>query len=157
MSTPGFKDIPQNINDLISAHIKLYLEDPAAAHMWDASALGIPHKVQTLLLTTIGRKSGKKRSVPLMYINNFDGKKTYYIIGSKGGNEEDPIWMLNLQADPICEIRVGAPPIKAEAKILTSEERAKVWPKIIEVNPTYAKYQARTEREIPVVELIPIV
>lgn len=153
MSVPTFKDIPKDINRIIGDHIKLYLSDPAAAHMWDATPVGLDGLVTTLLLTTTGRKSGEPRSVPLLYVDHDGG---YLIIGSKGGNEEHPVWFLNLQANPECEIRVGAPPVKARARALEGEERAVAWKKITDRHHVYAKYQARASREIPVVMLEPI-
>jgi len=153
MSVPTFEDIPKDINALIAAHIKQYLTEPEKAHMWDARPVGLPGEVTTLLLTTIGRKSGDPRHVPLLYVDDGDG---YLIMGSKGGNVEHPVWYLNLQANPECEIRVGAPPVKARARTLSGEERAKAWEKVSTRHPTYAKYQARTDREIPVVRLEPV-
>lgn len=153
MSIPTFSDIPADINRLIANHIKLYLADPAAAHMWDARPVGQPAEVTTLLLTTTGRKSGEPRHVPLLYVEDGDG---YLIIGSKGGNVDHPLWCLNLEADPLCEIRVGAPPVKARARILDGEEHARAWAKITARHPNYSKYQARTERRIPVVRIEPI-
>lgn len=73
------------------------MSDPAAAHLWDAWPVGSPGKVTTLLLTSIGRKSGTPRHVPLLYVDSGEG---YLIIGSKGGKVDHPIWNLNLQADP---------------------------------------------------------
>lgn len=153
MSVPTYGDIPKDINKIIGDHIKLYLSDPAAAHMWDATPVGIDGLVTTLLLTTIGRKSGEPRSVPLLYVDHKDG---YLIMGSKGGNDEHPVWFLNLQANPQCEIRVGAPPVKARARVLEGEERAIAWKKVTDRYDVYAKYQARAPREIPVVMLEPI-
>lgn len=153
MSVPTFDDIPTDINRIIGAHIKLHLTDPAAAHMWDATPVGMPGLVTTLLLTTIGRKSGEPRHVPLLYVDDGDG---YLVIGSKGGNAEHPIWFLNLQANPECEIRVGAPPVKALARILDGEEYGRAWNKIASKHANYAKYQARTERRIPVIRLEPV-
>lgn len=152
MSVPEFNDIPKDINQIIGAHIKLYLTDPAAAHMWDARPVGLPGEVTTLLLTTIGRKSGEPRHVPLLYVDDGDG---YLIIGSKGGNADHPIWFLNLQANPECEIRVGAPPIKARARELHGDEYSRAWDKVAARHETYAKYQNRTERRIPVIRLEP--
>lgn len=153
MSVPGFDDIPKDINQLIGQHIKLYLTDPASAHMWDARPVGLPGTVTTLLLTTIGRKSGEPRHVPLLYVDDGDG---YLIMGSKGGNIDHPVWYLNLQANPDCEIRVGAPPVKARARLLSGDERAAAWARITARHDTYAKYQARTDREIPVIRLEPV-
>jgi len=153
MTVPTFDDIPKDINRLIKEHIEQHLTDPAAAHMWDARPVGLSGMVTTLLLTTTGRKSGEKRHVPLLYVDDGDG---YLIIGSKGGNVDHPVWFLNLQADPECEIRVGKPPVKARARVLEGAEREKAWAKITDLHHVYAKYQARAEREIPVVRLEPI-
>jgi deazaflavin-dependent oxidoreductase (nitroreductase family) len=153
MSVPTFKDIPTDINALIRAHIAQYMTDPAAAHMWDARPVGLPGEVTTLLLTTIGRKSGEERHVPLLYVDYGDA---YLIMGSKGGNVDHPVWYLNLQANPECEIRVSTLRTRARARTLEGAERAEAWAKVAERHPTYAKYQARTEREIPVVLLEPI-
>lgn len=150
MSVPTFDDIPRDINSLISEHIRLYLKDPAKAHMWDARPVGGSGPVTTLLLTTIGRKSGEPRHVPLLYVEHGDD---YLVVGSKGGNPDHPLWFLNLMAHPECEIRVGQPPVKARARLLEGEERAAAWKKITDLHPVYAKYQARTPREIPVVAL----
>lgn len=153
MSVPTFDDIPQDINKLISAHIKLYFTDPEKAHLWDAGPLGLQGPVTTLLLTTTGRKSGEPRHVPLLYVDDGDG---FVVIGSKGGNADHPIWYLNLQANPECEIRVATLFTKAKARFLEGEERDKAWKKITARHDTYAKYQRRTERKIPVVRLEPI-
>lgn len=150
MSVPTFDDIPSDMNRIIGRHIKLYLTDPAAAHMWDARPVGLDGPVTTLLLTTIGRKSGQPRHVPLVYVD-YDG--SYLVIGSKGGNVDHPIWFTNLIANPECEIRVGAPPVKARARVLEGEERARAWKRVTDLHHVYARYQARTSREIPVVAL----
>ena len=148
-----FSDIPANIVDIIGGHIRLYLEDPEKAHMWDSSPIGVPGPVPTLLLTTTGRKSGKPRHVVLLYVED-DGR--YVVIGSKGGNPEDPIWFLNLQEDPDCEIRVSTYRTRARARVLAGEERERQWQKVTARHPVYLKYQARTERQIPLVLLEPV-
>jgi deazaflavin-dependent oxidoreductase (nitroreductase family) len=153
MTVPTFNDIPKDINRIIREHIDLYLADPAAAHLWDARPVGLPGPVTTLLLTTIGRKSGEPRHVPLLYVDDGDG---YIIVGSKGGNSEHPVWYLNLQANPLCDIRVGAPPIKARARPLEGEEYDRAWAKVTDRHETYKKYQARTDRQIPVIRLEPV-
>ena len=153
MSVPTFEDIPTDINALIKAHIKQYLTEPEKAHMWDARPVGLPGEVTTLLLTTIGRKSGEPRHVPLLYVDHGPG---FLIMGSKGGNTDHPIWYLNLQANPECEIRVSTLHTKAKARVLEGAERAEAWAKVTARHPTYAKYQSRTEREIPLVLLEPI-
>jgi deazaflavin-dependent oxidoreductase (nitroreductase family) len=153
MSVPTFDDIPTDINRIIKEHITLYLSDPAAAHLWDARPVGLPGPVTTLLLTTIGRKSGEPRHVPLLYVDDGDG---YLIIGSKGGNSDHPIWFLNLQSNPDCEIRVGAPPVSARARVLDDDEYDRAWTKVTDRHETYKKYQTRTARQIPVIRLEPV-
>lgn len=150
MSTPQFDDVPKNINAIIGAHIKQYLTDPEQAHLWDATPVGLGGPVTTLLLTTIGRKSGEARHVPLLYVADGDG---YLIIGSKGGNVDHPLWYLNLLETPECDIRVGAPPVRAKARVLAGDEHDRAWAMITAKHHVYAKYQARAERAIPVIRL----
>jgi deazaflavin-dependent oxidoreductase (nitroreductase family) len=150
MSVPTFDDIAPDINQIIRAHIDLYLTDPLAAHMWDATPVGMPGLVPALLLTTVGRKSGKARHVPLLYV---DDGEDYLIIGSKGGNVDHPFWYLNLQDNPDCEIRVAALHAPAKAALLDGEDYIAAWAKITARFAVYAKYQARAERRIPVVRL----
>ena len=145
--------LPDNIAKVIADHVKLYLENPEQARMWDSSPVGIPGFVPTLLLTTKGRKSGKERHAPLLYVDH-DG--AYIVVGSKGGNPEDPLWYLNLQDNPECEIRVGAHRTKARARIVAGDERERLWDKVSAQYPIYLKYQSRTERRIPLIVLEPI-
>jgi deazaflavin-dependent oxidoreductase (nitroreductase family) len=147
-----FDDIPQNIAGLIAAHTQLYLDDPARAHHWDASPVGVPGLVPTLLLTTTGRKSGDRRHVPLLYQTRNGG---YLVVGSRGGSPGHPAWYLNLLAEPVCEIRVGRPPQKARSRVLTGAEHEAAWKKITSAYPVYARYQDRTERQIPLILLEP--
>lgn len=136
--------------DWITDHIKLYREDPEKAHNWDSSAIGGPGVLPALLLTTTGAKSGKLRSLPLIY-QPIDG--AFVIIASKGGAPADPSWFVNLQANPACEIQVGKDHHNVTARVAEGEERASLWAKMLEVYPMYNDYQAATDREIPVVVL----
>ena len=138
----------------IAEHIELYEKDPEKAHMWDSSHLGGPGILPTLLLTTIGRKTGEKRSLPLIY-KEIDG--AYVIIASKGGMPNHPIWFLNLEANPACDLMVGAKPVKARARVAEGEERTKLWAELAELYPPYDDYQKNAgERVIPVVVLDPV-
>ena len=131
-------------------HTALYLRDPEQAHDWDASPVGGSGLVPTLLLTTIGRKSGAPRPTPLLYQPTGKG---FILVASRGGSDHHPAWFLNLQANPNCEIQVGRFSYTANARILAAEERAAYWEWMVRFWPDYANYQARTEREIPVVML----
>jgi deazaflavin-dependent oxidoreductase (nitroreductase family) len=142
-----FSEIPW-----IAEHIALYETDPEKAHMWDSGPLGGPGLLPTLLLTTTGRKSGEPRSLPLIY-GEVDG--SYVIIASKGGMPTHPVWFLNLEANPACELMVGAKAVSARARVAEGEERDRIWSKMAEIYPPYLDYQKATEREIPVVVLDP--
>ena len=147
MST--FSEIPW-----IAEHIELYKTDPEKAHMWDSSHLGGPGVLPTLLLTTTGRKTGEKRPLPLIY-KEIDG--AYVIIASKGGMPNHPIWFLNLEANPDCDLMVGAEAVKARARVAEGDERQRLWGELEGIYPPYADYQKNAgERVIPVVVLDPV-
>ena len=137
----------------IAEHIQLYRTDPEKAQMWDSAPLGGPGLLPTLLLTTRGRKSGEPRALPLIY--GADGD-SYIVIASKGGMPKHPLWYLNLEAEPECELQVGAKRLSARSRIAEREERERLWKKMAEVYPPYNDYQKATERTIPVIVLDPV-
>jgi len=106
-----------------------------------------------LLLTTIGRKSGEKRTVPLPYYR--DGKR-YVLIASFGGNAKNPAWFHNLSANPDVTLQVGFRRMAAKATVADEAERARIWAQITHDFPRYLVYQDKTERKIPVVVLEPL-
>ncbi len=132
----------------IKAHLKLYRENPDAGHDWDPYG----KMVSSLLLTATGRKTGKARTLPLIYKKV---GKAYIIVGSKGGAPDNPVWYKNLQANPDCEIQVKHDHIKVRARTAAGAEREKLWKEMAVVLPQYDEYQARTDRQIPVVVLDP--
>ena len=138
-----FKAIPW-----IAEHIELYRTDPEKAHLWDSTHLGGPGLLPTLLLTTTGRKTGEPRALPLIYGTVGD---SYVVIASKGGMPSHPIWYLNLEAHPECELQVGAKRLTARARVVEGEERERIWNQMVEVYPPYVDYKKATERIIPVV------
>ena len=105
-----------------------------------------------LLLTTTGRRSGKRRRVPLTYFEDGDA---FVVVGSKGGAPRHPGWYLNLVAMPEVEAQVGRVHRRLRARRATPEEAARLWPVIVACWPGYARYQAKTSREIPLVLLEP--
>jgi len=145
--------IPPEARKWIEAHIKLYLEDPDSAHMWDSTIVGGPGILPTLLLTTTGHKSGEPRMLPLIYLKTDD---KFVIIASKGGAPEHPAWYLNLVDHPQCNIQVGRDHYKVTARTAGDDERAALWAKMAEIYPPYNEYQSATDRKIPVVVLDPI-
>ena len=109
--------------------------------------------VPSLLLTTVGRKSGEKFIFPLFY--GTDGG-SYIIVASKGGAPEHPGWYRNILANADVEVQVATKKLKARARTATGDERARLWTKALQFWPPYADYALKTDREIPVVVLDPV-
>jgi deazaflavin-dependent oxidoreductase (nitroreductase family) len=105
-----------------------------------------------LLLITKGRKSGKRRTTPLLYLR--DGERIV-VVGSNGGSTYVPGWWLNLRGDPEAEIELGSAHIRVSARKASPAERARLWPEFTSRFQGYATYASRTTREIPVVILEP--
>jgi deazaflavin-dependent oxidoreductase (nitroreductase family) len=100
-------------------------------------------------LHTIGRTSGKRRTTMLTAPIHGDG--TYVIVASKGGDDRDPDWYRNLVANPDIELTVGGETLELTARVASDEEKAEMWPRIVEAYKGYAGYQKKTDRSIPVV------
>jgi F420H(2)-dependent quinone reductase len=107
-------------------------------------------KLPVLLLTTTGRKSGQPRTQPLAFTKTSDG---YAVIASKGGSAKDPLWYLNLRANPLAEVTVGRETRKVRARDAHGEERERLWRALSDLYPGYDKYAQRANRQIPVVVL----
>ena len=121
--------------------------------MWDSGPLGGPGILPTLLLTTIGRKSGEPKPLPLIY-KEIEGN--FVIIASKGGAPNHPLWYRNLEANPECEIQVASRNFRVRMRVAEGSERSDMWEQLAEVYPPYIAYQETAgDREIPVVVLEP--
>jgi len=105
-----------------------------------------------LLLHTIGRRTGKTRIQPLMYLREADG---YLVAASFAGHDQDPAWLTNLQASPQATITVEGRDVAVLATIATPEERERWWPRFLSLSAAYGKYQRSTNRPIPIVKLSP--
>jgi F420H(2)-dependent quinone reductase len=110
-------------------------------------------KSPILLLNTVGRKSGKKRTSPLLYV--MDGED-FVIIASKGGAPTHPAWYLNLRDNPDATVEIGDREVRVSAEEADPEEKARLWGRMVEIYPTYDDYQKKTEREIPLLILRPV-
>jgi F420H(2)-dependent quinone reductase len=110
-------------------------------------------KSPILLLNTVGRKSGKKRTSPLLYVMDGDD---FVIIASKGGASAHPAWYLNLMANPEATVEIGDREVQVEAEEADSEDKTRLWQKMVEMYPAYDAYQEKTEREIPLLVLRPV-
>jgi deazaflavin-dependent oxidoreductase (nitroreductase family) len=105
-----------------------------------------------LLLTTTGRKTGKQRVTPLLYLPDGD---TMVLIASNGGSPTHPAWYLNMRSNPVVEVEIGRRRQRMRAQDASPEERQRLWPLAVSAYAGYADYQRRTEREIPLVILRP--
>ena len=131
------------------AHAKLYEVSDGRFGAW----IGPPHFGQAVLLLSVtGRKSGLTRVTPLVY---FEDGGNYVVVGSDGAARRDPQWWKNLKENPQASVRVGRDKFFARATLATGAERERLWKMGIRVNPIWAKYQAQTERVLPVVVLTP--
>ena len=150
--TPLAPNLPQWMKD----HAALYLASGGNdGHMYTIDRAGVPKmSVQSLLLTTTGRKSGQKYIFPLFYGPAGD---SYFVIASKGGAPEHPGWYRNILGDANVEIQVATEKMNARARTATGEERARLWVEAVKIWPPFADYQVKAEgREIPVVVLDPV-
>ncbi|MFZ0012714.1 MAG: nitroreductase family deazaflavin-dependent oxidoreductase [Acidimicrobiia bacterium] len=105
-----------------------------------------------LLLTTTGRVSGRRHTVPLLYLRDGD---RLVVIASYGGRPSHPTWYDNLVADEAVQVQIDGSHVRMRARTATEPERAAWWPRIESAYEGYAVYQSRTDRVIPVVFLEP--
>lgn len=107
-----------------------------------------------LELTTTGRKSGTQRAT--MLTSPLQEGDTLVIVASRGGDDQNPAWFLNLRDNPEVTVKwKGGEPQAMTASIATDDERERMWPIITEKYKNYAGYQNKTERQIPLVLLNP--
>lgn len=151
MSTNENTDAPP-LPNWITSHLEEYATDPEKARLFDASGVGGFENTPTLLLTTVGRRTGRTLTMPLIY-GEADG--AYVVIASKGGAPTHPGWFHNLSAEPNVDIQVGAEELAATARVAQGDERARLWDAMSKIYPPYLKYQEKTDRVIPVVVLDP--
>jgi deazaflavin-dependent oxidoreductase (nitroreductase family) len=101
-----------------------------------------------LLLTTVGRKTGQRRTVPLPY---FRDAASYVLVASYGGNERNPAWLDNIAANGAVTIQIGFRRADAHALVAADPERDRIWRDLTALYPRYLAYQAKTPRRIPIV------
>ncbi len=110
-------------------------------------------KAPVLLLTTTGRKSGQKRTAPVVYLR--DGERMV-VINTNAGNAKVPAWSLNLAADPNAKVEVGNRKIAVVARVAEGEERAELWQKHNDQYAGFDEYDAELDREPKVIVLEPV-
>lgn len=128
---------------VLRLHVGLY-------RLSNGRAGGSMRGASVLLLTTTGRRTGKRRTTPLLYMRDGDD---LVIVASYGGNDRAPAWSVNLRHKPRATIRVKGDTDEVTARIASPEEKGRLWPALTKMFPSYDNYQKRTAREIPVIIL----
>jgi deazaflavin-dependent oxidoreductase (nitroreductase family) len=127
----------------VAAHVRRYVDSGGTrGHRWNG--------VDTLLITTRGRRTGRLRRTALIY--GRDGDR-YIVVGSNGGRPDHPAWYLNLLDEPQVHVQVGTESFAARARNATAVEKPRVWDLMAAIFPQYVRYRRKTTREIPVVIL----
>lgn len=140
------------IKVMSSVNVRLYrLTGGRVGGTWRVGA-GWRQPVPICLLEHRGRRTGRLRTTPLVYLRDRD---RVVVVASQAGRHQHPLWYRNLEADPACTVQLGRDRLPAVAHTADAEERAVLWPRLVELYADYASYQSWTEREIPVVVLTP--
>lgn len=108
-------------------------------HVGRQGAVALP----TLLLTTTGRKTGKRRSTAVLYLED-QGRMV--VVGSNFGQPQHPGWSANLMSKPDAEVVVHGEHKRVSARLATEEEKSALWPRLLEIYPTWEAYTERTDR-----------
>ena len=130
------------------ADVEAYLASPAGRSTGENAQGGFP----TLLLTTIGRKSGEKRTTPLVFLKKGE---SLLVVGSLGGYDEHPAWYLNIAANPRCWVQLDRRKMTVMARDATEAERQVCWPELERMFPAWGYFQKQTDRPFPIVFLTP--
>jgi deazaflavin-dependent oxidoreductase (nitroreductase family) len=141
------------IKHMARAQVRVFkLTNGRVGSKWRIGA-GFRKPVPTLLLDHVGRRSGAPYTTPLLYLEN---GPDLVVVASQGGLPKNPQWYPNLVAHPDTTVRVRREGVRrVRARIATPEERAELWPRLVELYADFAKYARWTDREIPVVVLEP--
>ncbi|MCZ0984781.1 nitroreductase/quinone reductase family protein [Streptomyces diastatochromogenes] len=110
--------------------------------------------MDALVLTTVGRRSGESRSTPVGWFPGKDG--SWLIVASAAGAAKNPAWYHNLAAHPDeVRVEIGNRTVDVVAEQLHGEEREEAWRQITTAAPRFAQYQVKTDRELPIIRLVP--
>ncbi len=141
---------PRNLN---APWVDFFVKWMSRANTWiyklsNGKLGGMFQKAPVALLTTTGRKTGEPRVSPLLYLREGDR----VVLGaSHGGREKNPLWYLNLKANPKVSVRIKDEVLQLQAHEATAEEREEYWPKLVAMYPAFDDYQSWTDRVIPIV------
>ena len=137
--------------DRIRSDGKADVEDYLANPKGRATGEG-PSGLPTLLLTSIGRKSGKERTVALVFMQHGE---EYVVVGSLAGYDNNPAWCHNVAANPDCWVQLDDRKMTAIARSASDAEREELWPKLNELFAVWGHFQKQTDRPFPIVILKP--
>ncbi|MCE4264016.1 nitroreductase family deazaflavin-dependent oxidoreductase [Rhodococcus globerulus] len=160
MSTPPAKpkglDAPVTVTIIkwmSKANVAMYrATDGMLGSKWRIGS-AFPRGLPICLLTTTGRKSGEERISPLLFLEDDDN---VILVASQGGLPKNPMWYLNVKADPVVTVQIKSRVQSMKARVATDEERARLWPKLVAMYADFDNYQAWTDRVIPVVVCEPL-
>lgn len=138
----------QRIRGDAKADVERYMKNPEGWSTGEKSPSGLP----TLLLTVVGRKSGEKRTTPLVFLQH---GKDMVVVGSLAGYDSHPAWYLNVSANPSCWVQLDDKKMSVVAHNASDEERKELWPKLVALFPTWGYFQSQTERPFSIVVLTP--
>jgi deazaflavin-dependent oxidoreductase (nitroreductase family) len=145
--------VPRMIQAASRANVWIYQKTDG--RVWGRWYVGAAFKkggVPICLLTTTGRKSGLARVTPLLFLED-SGR--IVLVGSKGGLPSEPLWALNLRAQPECEVQTGARTQAMTARVTEGSERADLWTKLVALYADFDSYRTWTDRVLPVFVLEP--
>ena len=108
--------------------------------------------VPICLIEHRGRRTGKLRTTPLVYLR--DGDRVV-VVASQAGRHQHPLWFRNLEADPEVTVQIKRDRLPMRARTASTRERAELWPRLVDLYSDYDSYQSWTDREIPVVIIEP--
>ncbi len=142
--------VPKIIAAMSKANVWLYQKTGGRlGSTWRVGA-AFPRGVPVCLLTTVGRKTGARRTTPLLFIEDGDD---VVVVGSQGGLPKHPQWYLNLLVNPRATLQIKRDVREVVARVADPEERARLWPRLVAHYADFESYQAWTDREIPVIVL----
>lgn len=134
------------------ADVAAYLSHPEGRSTGAGPDPTVPTGLPTLLLTTIGRKSGEQRITPLVFLQH---GKDMVVVGSLAGYDTHPAWYLNIKENPGCRVQLDRQKMSANARDATVQERENLWPELTTMFPNWGFFQNQTERPFPIVILSP--
>jgi len=154
MSFEGSEQLLKRTQNFVDDHRSLYLSSGGVeGHLVDMTHAGSSGITPTLLLKTIGRRSGVVHYAPLIYGVY---AREWVVIGSKGGAPDHPAWYLNLREQRGIEFQVGTQAFRGDWREAQGDERSRIWQYMQGIYPPYTQYQAAAgDRVIPVLMLLP--